>query len=128
MPHCTISLLANSRIQFTRYTWTLVMTVLGLYVVSQATSGSRQETVPLSPPLLRSVRFTDDNHGWIAGYNGVFCTSDGGISWRGLSVSLGSISRFAFTVATDVGVVVWADRGGAIFRNDAGLTEVNYGP
>lgn len=103
------------------------MVLVGLADVMQAASG-RQETVPLNPPHLRSVRFVDDTHGWIAGYNGVFLTNDGGNSWRRLNVSLGSISKFAFTVATDLGLVAWADRDGAIFRNDRGLTEVTYRP
>ena len=99
---------------------------MGLSVVSQATGGN--DTVTLRPPLLRSVRFVDDAHGWIAGYNGVFCTSDGGRSWRRLRVSLGSISKFFMTAATDVGRVVWADKEGATFRNDTGLTDVTIRP
>jgi photosystem II stability/assembly factor-like uncharacterized protein len=105
-----------------------LFTLITLPVVSVATSGSQKEIVEARPPLLRSVRFVDDTHGWIAGYNGVFYTDDGGSNWRRLRFSLGSIAKFPITVATNVGHVVWADSDGAIFTNDAGLTDVSIRP
>jgi photosystem II stability/assembly factor-like uncharacterized protein len=81
-----------------------------------------QEIVTIRRPLLRSIRFVDRLHGWSAGYNGVFYTSDGGNRWRRLPVSLGSVLRFTTTTAVrDLGSIVWADRDKSIIRNDRGL-------
>jgi photosystem II stability/assembly factor-like uncharacterized protein len=111
-----------------KYGLTFMLTLTSLNFVSLASSRHRQEIVPLRPPLLRSVRFADNIHGWIAGYNGVYYTSDGGNSWRRLRGELGALSRFPANAATDVGRLVWADKNQALLRNETGLTHVTIHP
>ena len=108
---------------------TLIIPLLTAFVPYHAAPArGMDDVVTLRSPLLRSIRFVDNFHGWIAGYNGVFYTRDGGKRWQRLGVSLGSISKVASTAATDVGRVVWADRNDAIFRNQTGLAYCSIRP
>lgn len=108
-----------------RFGRTLGITLGALLLVQAAAPGHGKDTVPIRRPLLRSIRFVDDTHGWIAGSKGVFYTSDGGKSWNRLRVNLASISQLpatsATTAITDVGRIVWADKDKAILRTDTGL-------
>ena len=73
-------------------------------------------------PLLRSVRFVDEKFGWIAGYGGVFHTSDGGRNWQRQPVSVGRITpREGDRTVENVGQIVWADQDSCIIRGEKDL-------
>jgi photosystem II stability/assembly factor-like uncharacterized protein len=78
--------------------------------------------VRVRKPMLRSVRFVDQYHGWIAGYRGVFYTSNGGSTWEKQPVVTGSSSSFGVTSAVrGTGDIVWHDQTSVAVRSDKGL-------
>lgn len=80
------------------------------------------EIVSYTKPLFRSVSFADDLHGWIAGYRGVFYTSDGGATWRRQAVTVGSLyGTTATSIVVGHGMIAWMDRNHAIIRSENGL-------
>jgi photosystem II stability/assembly factor-like uncharacterized protein len=82
------------------------------------------EIVTFKKPVLRSVRFVDHLHGWMAGYRGVFHTSDGGATWRRQPVTVGSTAvQTAGGVVEGHGIIAWADQSRAIVRSDNGLVD-----
>jgi len=73
-------------------------------------------------PLLRSVHFVDDAHGWISGYNGVYYTDDGGVTWRAEPVSVGKLSSTLGDLSVQyIGALIWSDQSHCIVRGDKGL-------
>lgn len=82
----------------------------------------QDEVITFKKPDFRSVRFVDHLHGWIAGYRGVFHTSDGGATWRRQPATVGSITipRGAGVVEGH-GIIAWADENRAIVRSESGL-------
>ena len=76
--------------------------------------------VEVKIPTLRSVRFVDDNHGWITGFAGAFHTKDGGGTWEKQPVQI-FFSSAEKSVLFDQGYLAWADRDGVIVLNQRGF-------
>lgn len=69
----------------------------------------------------RSVRFVSEKVGFIAGPQSVFCSQDGGDTWKAISLgSNGSPSRIDFHEGSplfhQVGNIIWADPDMALIR------------
>jgi photosystem II stability/assembly factor-like uncharacterized protein len=82
--------------------------------------------VRVRKPELRSVRFVDNQYGWIAGTQGVFHTRNGGWSWQRQKVvtaeNFGHVTSYLLEPS---GKILWADRERALIRADAGLIMCN---
>jgi len=88
-----------------------------------AVGSSADDRVDYKKPICRSVRFADETNGWIAGYKGVFHTSDGGETWTRQATSVGSLEGPEPTSADiDNGAILWANHNMALIRRDGGLT------
>ncbi len=82
----------------------------------------KDDFISIKKPAFRSVRFTDYQHGWIAGYRGVFFTKDGGNTWKKQPIVIGSPSLYTATAAVrDTGLIAWASKDLAIIRSDTGI-------
>jgi photosystem II stability/assembly factor-like uncharacterized protein len=76
----------------------------------------------VNKPVFRSVRFVDDKHGWIVGYQGVFHSSDGGRTWRLQPVPVGSLApREGQVLVQNIGLIAQADQNSCIIRTEKGL-------
>ena len=77
-------------------------------------------------PTLLSLRFVDESHGWVTGYQMVFHTCDGGRSWQRHSIPKELQPPVTNSSAVQsAGALVWADRKNVLLRSDEGLLEGN---
>lgn len=72
-------------------------------------------------PELRSIRFIGEQYGWVAGYENVFYTKDGGTTWEKRALPAGSQTRNGVPAIYDLGLIAWADRNSVIVVNMAGF-------
>ncbi len=79
------------------------------------------DVINYKKPMLSSVRFVDDSHGWIAGCRGAFYTSDGGQTWQKQSVTICSDSKFTL----HPGLIAWNDREQSVIWTDDGFVVGN---
>lgn len=99
-----------------------ILVTLCFFITCLYTASQSHEIVKIKKPSYRSVRFSDDLHGWIAGYKGVFYTEDGGQKWHKQPVIIGSATQYSAVAAMmNTGWIAWADTDEAIICSDAGL-------
>jgi photosystem II stability/assembly factor-like uncharacterized protein len=80
------------------------------------------DEITIRRPRLRSIQFVDDNHAWMAGYRGVYYTSDGGQTWQRQSVPVRALyGRLKSPMDVHKGIIVSADQHQAIIRGEEGL-------
>jgi photosystem II stability/assembly factor-like uncharacterized protein len=99
--------------------WKVAFT--SLFFFSIIASAYRDDVITYKKPMLSSVRFIDDSHGWIAGCRGVFYTSDGGQTWQKQSVTICLDSKFTL----HPGLIAWNDRDESMIWTDEGLVVGN---
>lgn len=100
----------------------LKLTIIVFLIVACCPTALSDDLYKIIYPAFNSVRFADDTHGWIAGHQGVFYTSDGGKTWHRQTVSISSHSPSATRLAIeDTGCIVWVDQQSVIIRSETGL-------
>jgi len=86
------------------------------------------DRVDFKKPICCSVRFVDEKHGWIAGYKGVFHTTDGGETWRRQAATVGSLMGPEPTsLDARNGQILWASSNRALVRCDKGVLVCDAG-
>ncbi|MEW5978840.1 MAG: YCF48-related protein [Acidobacteriota bacterium] len=85
----------------------------------------RSDTVvEVKIPVLRSVAFVDETHGWITGIGGIFHTKDGGKTWVRQSGEMPEADVSDLKML-DLGYLAWASQRRAIVLNELGWTSVD---
>jgi photosystem II stability/assembly factor-like uncharacterized protein len=99
-----------------------VCSILGIFFFCYGSITLADSQDLFNKPLLRSVHFVDDRHGWITGYNGIYYTDDGGVTWRVEPVLVGKLSSTLGDLSVQyTGAVVWSDQSRCVIRVEKGL-------
>ncbi|MFN8008411.1 MAG: YCF48-related protein [Terriglobia bacterium] len=76
----------------------------------------------------RSIRFVDEQNGWLSGSRGVFCSNDGGKNWKRLSAIIGD-SGFKENpsrgLRLEPGRILWVSAKRALIRGQKGIIDCN---
>ena len=101
---------------------TSAIVLICLFVFHKDTLVSARTYVRTRRPGLTSVRFIDNQYGWIAGTQGVFYTDDGGWSWRRQKLVVAKeFGRSRAALVEKSGKILWADKESALVRTDNSL-------